>query len=69
MLVPPSLSSQRLCTTLQGAPTAPGQAPGMKPQPMLQLKVRTSALSGACLGVTLAWGDTGDTVTEPRTVG
>lgn len=40
--MPPSLSSQRLCTTLQWAPTALAQAPGMKLQPMLQFKVRTS---------------------------
>lgn len=40
--MPPSLSIQRLCTTLLWGPTAPAQALGMKSQPTLWLKVRSS---------------------------
>lgn len=54
MVVPPSLSSQRLCTTLLWAPTSPAQAPGMNSQPTLWLKVRTSVPQ-----LCLPRGDTG----------
>lgn len=61
MPVPPSLSSQRLRTTLLWAPTAPAQVLQMKSQLTLWLKGRTSVPSSTCLGVTLARGHMADT--------